>query len=99
MKDGPPAGQVGVHQVVGVDLDRDHLVDGDQKQLLAKPRPAEPHSCGTLEAAGPARAWFLERGRGGVGLEGWRESRREQSEREAAGRQTLKDPSLHSSQK
>ena len=59
-----PAGQVGVHQVVGVDLDRDHLVDGDQKQLLAKPRPAEPHSCGPLEAAGPARAWFL--GGGGV---------------------------------
>ena len=57
-----PAGQVGVHQVVGVDLDRDHLVDGDQKQLLAKPRPAEPHSCGPLEAAGPARAWFLGRG-------------------------------------
>ena len=70
MKDGPPAGQVGVHQVVGVDLDRDHLVDGDQKQLLAKPRPAEPHSCGPLEAAGPARAWFL--GGEGGGVLGWR---------------------------
>ena len=65
-----PAGHVRVHQVVGVDLDRDHLVDGDQKQLLAKPRPAEPHSCGPLEAAGPARAWFLGRGWWGGGSVG-----------------------------